>query len=272
MGCSVPPAFVRGSGFLVGVEPVHGEGGAFPTSPTSCGRVVPSSLVDCCSGSALGGRAVCSEGPVGVCAFFIACILSGSVGSRDKNPASCSLVIWMPVGKGMICGAGEGEISLPCSSVEPWVVGFWSAFTRSLLPIDTPSRGISEEDVEPVRAVSSGFSSVSRWDFSFTAMAVGVILDGVSCGEAFIMVWLNARRRISTPASNLECGTTGVTGGPNGFPGGVPIVIVSMDFGWDHLCSCRAFGEDLSPFRFFVLGGSYNFAASRDSPAPGILG
>ena len=176
----------------------------------------------------------------------------------------------MFVGKDMICGAGEGEVALPCSSVEPWVAGFWSAFTGSLLPTDTPSRGTGEEYVEPVRAVSSG--SVPWWDFSFAAMAVGVISDGVSCGEAFFMVWLNARRRISTPASNLECGTTGVTGGPSGFPGGVPIVIVSMDFGWDHLCSCGAFGEDLSPFRFFVLGGSYNFAASRDSPAPGILG
>ena len=253
MGCSVPPAFVRGPGFLVGVGPVHGEGGAFPTSPTSCGRTVPSSLVDCCSGSVLRGRAVCSEGLVGVCAFLIACILSGSVGSRDMSPASSSSVTWMPVGKDMICGAGEGEVTLPCSSVEPWVVGFWSAFTGSLLPTDTPSRGTGEEYVEPVRAVSSG--SVPWWGFLFAAMAVGVISDGFSCGEAFVMVWLNARRRISKPASNLECGITGVTGGPDGFPGGVPIVIVSMDFGWGHLCSCGAFGADLSLFRFFVLGG-----------------
>ena len=37
MGCSVPPAFVRGPGFLVGVEPVHGEGGAFPFPPLPVG-------------------------------------------------------------------------------------------------------------------------------------------------------------------------------------------------------------------------------------------
>ena len=270
MGCSVPPAFVRDPGFLVGVGPVHGEGGALRVSPTSCGRTVPSSLVDCRSGSVLRERAVCSEGLGGVCAFLIACILSGSVGSRDMSPASSSSVTGIPGGRETICGAGEGEVALPCSSVEPWVVGFWSVFEGSLLVTDKPSRGTGEGCVKPIRGVSSG--SVPWWGFLFTAMAVGVILDGVSCGEAFIMVWLNARRRISTPASNLECGTTGVTGGPNGFPGGVPIVIVSMDFGWDHLCSCRAFGEDLSPFRFFVLGGSCNFAASRDSPAPGILG
>ena len=270
MGCGVLPAFVGGPGFLVGVGPVHGEGGAFPISPTSCGRKVPSSLVVCCSGSVLRGRAICSEGLVGDCAFLIPCILSSSVGSRDMSPASSLSVTWMFVGRDMICGAVEGEVTLPCSSIEPWMAGFRSVFTGSLMPTDAPSRRTGEEYVEPVRAVSSG--SVPWWDFSFTAVAVGVISDGVSCGEAFFMVWLNARRRISTPASNLECGTTGVTGGPNGFPGGVPIVIVSMDFGWDHLCSCRAFGEDLSPFRFFVLGGSYNFAASRDSPALGILG
>ena len=162
MGCSAPPAFVRDPGFLVVVGPMHGEGGALRISPTSCGRTVPSSLVDCRSGSVLRERAVCSEGLGGVCAFLIACILSGSVGSRDMSPASSSSVTWMPVGKDMICGAGEGEVTLPCSSVKPWVVGFWSAFTGSLLPVDTPSRGISEEDVEPVWAVSSGFSSVSR--------------------------------------------------------------------------------------------------------------
>ena len=97
-------------------------------------------------------------------------------------------------------------------------------------------------------------------------------MGGVPCGEAFIMVWLNAQRRISTPASNLGCGTTGVAGGPDGFLGGVPIVIVSMNFGWDHLCGCCTFDEDLSLFRFFVLGGLDNFAASCDSPALGILG
>ena len=83
---------------------------------------------------------------------------------------------------------------------------------------------------------------------------------------------IDAQRRISTPASNLGHDTTGIVGGSGGFLGGVPIVIVSMNFGWDHLCGCRAFGEDLSLFRFFVLGGLDNFAASCNSPALGILG
>ena len=87
------------------------------------------------------------------------------------------------------------------------------------------------------------------------AVAVGVISDGFFCGEALVIVRLNARRRISRPALNSECGITGVTGGPDEFPRGVPIVILSMDFGWGHLYSCGAFGEDLSHFRLFVLGG-----------------
>ena len=52
----------------------------------------------------------------------------------------------------------------------------------------------------------------------------------------------------------------------------MPIVIVSMNFGWDHLCGCCTFDEDLSLFRFFVLGELDDFAASCDSPAVGILG
>ena len=255
VGCGVHPAFVRGSGFLFGVVPALGKGGASSSFPTFCKRTVPSSSASLCSGSALRGGVVCAEGSDGVCSSSIAITLFRSVGSRDKNLASCSSVIWMPVGRGMVVGTGEGGFSLPVSSVEPWVVGFWNAFTGSLLPSDLPSRGTGEGDVEPVRAVSSGSLSMLHWDFLFTATAVGVILGGGSCGEVFVMVWLNAQRRISTPASNLECGTTGVAGGPNGFLGGVPIVILLMDFGWDHLCSCCAFGEDLSPFRFFVLGG-----------------
>ena len=83
---------------------------------------------------------------------------------------------------------------------------------------------------------------------------------------------MNAQERISTPALNLGYGTTGVAGDPGEFLGGVPIVIVSMNFGWDHLCGCCAFDEDLSLFRFFVLGGLDNFAASCDSPVVGIFG
>ena len=86
------------------------------------------------------------------------------------------------------------------------------------------------------------------------------------------MVWLNAQRRISTPASNLGHGTAGVAGGPGGFLGGVPIVNVSINFGGDHLCDCSTFDEDLSFFRVFVLSGLDNFAASCDSPTLGILG
>ena len=272
MGCSVHPAFVGGSGFLIGVDPALGEGDASPTSPTFCGRVVSSSLANFCSGNVLGGKLVCSGGSDGVCAFFIASSLSGSVRSQDKNPASSSSVIGVPVAKGMVSGTGEEGISLPVASVEPWAVGFWNAFTRSLLPFNSPSRSTGEGDVEPVRAVSSGSLSMLHWDFLFTAIAVGIILGGVSCGGVSVMVWLIAQRRISTPATNLEFGPTGVAGGPNGFLGGEPIVIVSMNFGWDHLCGCRAFGEDLSLFRFFVLGGLDNFAASCDSPALGILG
>ena len=253
MGCGVLPAFVGGPIFLVGVKTILGEGGAFPFSSTSCERDVPSSSVDCCSGRVLRGRAVCSGGLVGVCAFLLSFILSSSVGSRSMSPASISSVTWMFVDKDMICGAGGGEVALPRSSVEPWVAGFWSVFTGSLQLADTPSRGTGGECVEPVRAVSTG--SVPWWGLSFAAVAVGVISDGFFCGEAFVMVRLNARTRISKPAPNLECGFTGVTGGPDGFPGGVPIVIVSMDFGWGHLCSCGAFGADLSLFRFFVLGG-----------------
>ena len=132
MGCGVLPAFVGGPIFLVGVETIHGEGGASPFSSTSCGRDVPSSSVDCCSGRALRGRAVCSGGLVGVCDFLLLFALSRSVGSRAMSLANSSSVPWMFVGKDVICGAGGEEVVLPCSSVEPWVAGFWSAFTRSL--------------------------------------------------------------------------------------------------------------------------------------------
>ena len=253
MGCGVLPAFVGGPIFLVGVGTILGEGGASPFSSTSCGRDVPSSSVDCCSGRALRGRAGCSGGLVGVCDFLLSFILSSSAGSRSMSLASSSSVPWMFVGKDMICGAGGEEVALPCSSVEPWVAGFWSVFTGSLQLADTPSRGTGGEYVEPVRAVPTG--SIPWWGLSFAAVAVGVFSDGFFCGEAFAMVRLNARRRISTPAPNLECGIIGVTGGSDGFPGGVPIVIVSMDFGWGHLCSCGAFGADLSLFRFIILGG-----------------
>ena len=178
----------------------------------------------------------------------------------------------MPVGKSMVFGNSEGGFSLPVLSVGPWAVWFWDASTGSLLPFDSPSRGTGMGCVGLVRAISSGSFSVSRWDFSFAVTAVGGILGGVPCGEAFIMVWLNAQRRISTPALNLGHGTAGVAGGPGGFLGGVPIVNVSINFGWDHLCDCSTFDEDLSLFRFFVLSGLDNFAASCDSPALGILG
>ena len=124
MGCGVLPAFVGGPIFLVGVKTILGEGGAFPFSSTSCERDVPSSSVDCCSGRVLRGRAVCSGGLVGVCAFLLSFILSHSVGSRSMSLASSSLVDWVFVGKDIICGAGGEEVALPCSSVEPWVVGF----------------------------------------------------------------------------------------------------------------------------------------------------
>ena len=101
-------------------------------------------------------RAVCSEVLGGVCAFFIACILSGIVGSRDMSPASSSSVTGIPGGRETICGAGEGEVALPCSSVEPWVVGFWSVLEGALLVNDAPSCGTGEGCVEPVRGVSPG--------------------------------------------------------------------------------------------------------------------
>ena len=124
MGCGVLPACVGGPVFLVGVETVHGEGEASPFFSTSCGRNVPSSSVGCCSGRVLRGRAVCSGGLVGVCAFLLSFILSSSVGSRSTSRASSSSVAWVFVGTDIICGAGGEEVALPCSSVEPWVVGF----------------------------------------------------------------------------------------------------------------------------------------------------
>ena len=188
MGCGVQPAFVGGSGFLIGVVPALGEGDASSTSPTFCRHVVPSSLASFCSGSALRGRVVCTEGSDGVCTSSIASSLFRSVGSREKMSTSCSSVKWMPVGEGMVFGTREGGISLPVSPVEPWVVWFRDACTGSLLPFDSPSRSTGEGGVGFVRATSYGSVCVSLWDFLFAATAVGGILGGVPCGEAFIMV------------------------------------------------------------------------------------
>ena len=180
MGCSVHPAFVGGSGFLIGVEPALGKGDASPTSPTFCGRVVPSSLANFRLGNALRGRVVCSEGLDGVYSSCIASSLFRSVGSREKMSTSCSSVKWMSVGKGMVFGTKKGGISLPVSPVEPWVVWFWDTFTGSLLPFDSPSCGTGMGDVGPVQSISSGSFSVSHWDCLFMATAVGAIVGGVA--------------------------------------------------------------------------------------------
>ena len=168
---------------------------------------------------------VCDEGSDGVCNSYTASSLFRSPRSQEKMSTSCSSVKWMPVGKGMVFGTREGEILLPVLPVEPWVVWFRDACTGSLLPFDSPSRSMGEGGVGPVQAASSGSVCVSHWDFSFAATAVGGILGGVPCGEAFIMVWLIAQRRISTPASNLGYGTTGVAGAPGGFLGECPSLL-----------------------------------------------
>ena len=91
---------------------------------------------------------------------------------------------------------------------------------------------------------------MSLQDSASAATAVGGIVGGVPSGELFVMVRLNAQRRISRPAVILGCGSTGVTGGFGGLFGGVPIVIVLMNFGQSHLCCCRTFNGDSSLFRF----------------------
>ena len=131
---------------------------------------------------------VCAEGSDGVCNSCTASSLFRSPGSREKMSTSCLSVKWMPVGEGMVFGTREGGISLPVLPVEPWVVWFRDACTGLLLPFGSPSRGTGEGGVGPVRATSSGSVCVSHWDFLFAATAVGGILGGVPCGEAFIMV------------------------------------------------------------------------------------
>ena len=88
----------------------------------------------------------------------------------------------------MVFGTREGGFSLPVLPVEPWVVWFWDACTGSLLPFGSLSHSMGEGGVGFVRATSYGSVCVSLWDFLFAATAVGGILGGVPCGEAFIMV------------------------------------------------------------------------------------